>query len=225
MKSRIILAVLVLTSTSILASASDMAQGIAQMEAQGSAPQAALPDDLSNKHERALADLKSVGYINDPNGVSRSEYIMEKMASRLAEVNAMGSASEVASLGFEKLVGPNDFAAERKLSALPNSAIYHDSENYLFPSGSRNKRLFTKTDFGILLVDEGFGAMNLDQPNLVLSGFDAKVVHSKHGRGSWSTTIYAGNSEKVFIIESNANLRGATLEKFVSFAEELVLSP
>lgn len=199
------------------ASAQQLSNG---MTAQGIAPPEL--EWISAKREK---DLIEKGYIEDLLRPSRAEYVYERIQEKRAAATLKGKPGDSNELGFYS--GP-DF--DKGIPYLPFSpaivpARFLDpsSERYLIPGGQRVKQFYTKSVFGRLITDELLvDEVNLNAPNLSVSGAPAKLITIKHENASWATVLYAQSKGRLFIIEAERKLEGKQKQDYIEFAETLI---
>lgn len=197
------------------------------------APQAALPKALQKERKKAKADLNSKGYMVLTDKLPRSELILERLQQETNNIAAQqqGLLDQEANApngiarntpAFQKLEDFNVTQSPIELRTVPDYAIRDDSENIVIPGNATVIRIYSKTNFGTLLVEEARGELFLDEPNLSIAGYDAKVAVSKHKDDKWATTIFATDGTKIYRIESNKRLKDDTLDSFVLFISDII---
>lgn len=199
------------------------------------APRAALPKALERERKQAKADLKSKGYMVQTDMLPRSELIMERLQqvknktaeqqqglsnNATQEPNGMAKNPTV----FHKLEDFDVSQSPIDLKHVPDYVIRDNSENIVIADNAKVMRIYSKTDYGTLLVEETAGELFLDEPNLSIAGHDAKVAVSKHKDGKWATTIFATDGAKIYRIESNKRLNDSALDSFVLFISDIISS-
>lgn len=187
-------------------------------------PRAAMPPELERQHMAAKAQLASRGYFEQLDRAPVSEFMLARIEQRRAERRKPGKSTAASAAGFARL---ENFDLERlpfPVKHVPEHAIRADSDNYILPTNTKVRRIFTKTDFGMLFVEQGVGRMVLDEPNLRLAGHDAKVVVTRHKGDKWATTIYASDASHIYRLEANRLLEGSELDAFVDYAEQMLVN-
>lgn len=197
------------------------------------APRAALPKALQEERKQAKADLNSKGYMVQTDKLPRSELVLERLQQETnktaaqqqglldQETNAPNGIARNPP-AFQKLEDFNVSQSPIELRTVPDYAIRDDSENIVIAGNATVMRIYSKTDYGTLLVEETKGELFLDEPNLSVAGYDAKVAVSKHKDGKWATTIFATDGTKIYRIESNKRLKDDTLDAFVLFISDII---
>lgn len=185
---------------------------------------AEMPPALSSEHEKAMAEMNSLGFIDDPSNIPSSEYMLEKMNERNEELARSNRPISPQTLGFQRLEEYRNVPTSLNFKAVPADIIFNNSENYIFPSAIKVTRLFTETEFGIFLIEQSRGTLEIDGPNLEISGNDAKFVIRKLRGDKWSTSIFVADGEFVYRLESNRRLAGNDLENFIGVTEEIISS-
>lgn len=71
-------------------------------------------------------------------------------------------------------------------------------------------------------MEEYFGKLRIDSPNLTINGHDAKIVITKHKGEKWSTALYVSDDKKVYQIVSSKRLEGRVREDFIELAGNLM---
>ncbi len=199
------------------------------------APRAALPKALEREHKQAKNDLESKGYIMQTDILPRSELILERLQqvnNKTAEQqqglsrNATQEPNRIAKdpTIFQKLEDFDVSKSPIELKQVPDHLIHNNSENIVVADDTRVMRIYSKTDYGMLLVEETSGDLFLDEPNLSIAGHDAKGAVSKHKDGKWATTVFATDGVKIYRIESNKRLNDSALDSFVLFVSDMISS-
>ncbi|MFK8017020.1 MAG: hypothetical protein AB8G17_16465 [Gammaproteobacteria bacterium] len=191
--------------------------------AQGSgAPRAALPDELQSAHESAKQQLRGRGYFEQLDRVPESEYVLTRIEQRRVEFERQNRALNPEDLGYYSMEQYDARRAPFKLHRVPNQVVRAGSKNYVLPSKIRVRRIYTQTEFGTLLVEQGGGGITLDEPNVDIGGQKAKLVTTRHDDDKWATTVYASGSGFVFRVEANRRLVGDELDRYLAFVTSIV---
>lgn len=199
------------------------AESVERSNSSPNAPRAALPPELKKAHQKAKADMKSKGYMEQTDQLPRSELIMEKLQQLSKETSLKKQQGLKADQPiFQKLEDVELKSIALRPKSVPDHFIHHDSKNIIMSGDALVRRIYSKTDYGMLLIEESKGELFLDEPNLSIAGHDAKFAVSKHKGGKWATTIFATDGKNIFRIESNRRLNSRALDSFVLFADDLI---
>lgn len=177
---------------------------------------------VPSQHETAKNQLRNKGFIEQLDRIPVSEYILDRMSQRVAEHQANGQQLSPDSLGFQALEEYNSDRAPFEYKDISEDVIHKNSDNYILPTANKITRIYTKTDFGTLLVEQSRGELVIDEPNISIVGYEAKIVITKQKGSKWSTTIYVGDEEYFYRIESNQRLSGNSRDNFEKFVEDLI---
>lgn len=125
-------------------------------------------------------------------------------------------------LGYARLEDFNFGLLPFALKSPSESVVKRNSDNYILPTNDSIRTIYTKTSFGILLLEQRKGDMVFDEPNLDIDGHDAKLVVSKHKGAKWATTVFADYKGDLFRIQANRRLTGPSLDSFLEFCEQII---
>jgi len=206
--------------TIILAiSASLLVTGAAQAE---QTPDGKMPKQLQQQHELALDQLATQGYFEQLDRVPVSQYMLQRIEDRRTEHEHQNKPMVAKTLGFQEISEYNLSRAPFAPNNVPQDVVKSGSTNYILPTNTKIRRIYTETDFGVLFVEQSIGEMVFDQPNMKSAGNDAKVVVTKHKNDTWATTLYASNAGYIYRIEADRALTGKDLASFVEFSEKII---
>ncbi len=173
--------------------------------------------------EKVTGHLDTHGFIDASDRPAAVDYLLERIALRQKEADLHLRGDSLEELGFttldpgvETAYDVNEISYEL-LEQRPSSVAY------LLPSNVRVRRVFTKTQFGRLMIEEGIGATELFGVNLEIGGYPAKIVTAKQQGEGWSTTIIATDGRKVFLIQSaGRRLNDKLINDLIYFTGDLV---
>ncbi|MEJ2445596.1 MAG: hypothetical protein P8Y42_19460 [Exilibacterium sp.] len=120
--------------------------------------------------------------VDESDKVPRVEYVLSKVEQKKLSVALSGKELTPDTLGFyyfDEFYDDNNmpFAVKN----LNNHAISADSDNIIFLSENRVRRIYEKTEFGSLLIDDIYNAnVFFSTPVIKIKNFPASIVLIKH---------------------------------------------
>lgn len=181
---------------------------------------------LSDPDIKRLDDIRDYGYMHSLERKTLCD-------SFLAEINYVDRYAKKHNLRMKDnptgFVPLNAYDAKRHLMALVDTQIIRTgSRNYISTDKSHVTRIYTKTDFGPLMVlHMRDGPFFLYPPEFAIERFEivgemADVFIEKHTKKKWSTTIVVSVGKSFYRIESGLKLEGEELQKFMGFVKDLI---
>ncbi|MBQ0718577.1 MAG: hypothetical protein KBT88_00940 [Gammaproteobacteria bacterium] len=145
------------------------------------------------------------------------------MEERRQLARLQGRIQNLDNLGFTELDNVDFETLPFSATLLDESYIKNNSDNYLLIGGHMLKQLYTKTEFGILIIDETVDSVTtLASANIELNSEPATFTHVKHKGGKWATVVYAPSGDRLFIVESDRKLTGKMKDRFIEMVADLL---
>ena len=179
-----------------------------------------IPPEMEAFNEKVRNDIREKGFVDlstklaeMPMGadIPHVEYILSRVEmlesigpqearSRYPELNS-------ASISFYDISEFDKSELTRPYGRLPDTVVRPGSRNLIFPhTPQKLQRIFTKTEYGALLVEEFHGA-EIDAPpgagNIDLGGLPAFLSVLKYADDKWVTILTVAHSEGVTMVQSS----------------------
>jgi len=170
----------------------DMA-AIAQERTQPGSPQSAvvpaednpfiLSPELEKIRAHNISTLQAYGYIEKLDEDPRAEYVQARMDERRAAALMQGLSENPQTLGFYDIAGHAVMNAPKlqfQPTLLDGKYLSTQSKGYLLLGGDRLKKLYTRTAFGTILIDEFTNASStFESPNIKIAAQPATLIYMK----------------------------------------------
>lgn len=183
-----------------------------------------LSEEEDEKIKRNKDNLSRQGFIEKLDQPPRAEYVKARMAERRELAKLKGSSELLESMGFTEMNSVNFGSLPFSVTLLDERYIKSGSENYLLLGGHKLKQLYTKTEFGNLIIDEMPNSTAvLPSANIEINGDPATFTHVKHKGDKWASVVYVASSGKLFVIESDTKLTGKKKALFIDMVSDLVV--